>query len=204
MNREPFIYEWHELTKARKVSWKLVLQCILLALAVGFLPDLVMYLFGYGSDIYPYKLYFMLLTVPLILYYSIKEYRKEPASDITVSTLTIDGDVVTITRHVIAETGRRFFVEWQSLSINSIKTDHEQCVLQINAEWKASAYKESRNKVGRYVDSDCRTQSQTLQLNKEKYHEAVNYLETNGHGMLSMTSEELEKAQPFLHKHHGI
>lgn len=204
MKRDYFLYEWQELTRARRLSAGLILQCIFLALAVGFGPDLVMYLTGYCSDIYPYKLYFMLLTVPLILILSIQSYRKKPESDITTSTLFIEDDVVAVTRHVIAETGRRFFVEWESIGQAVIKRDDERHILQINAKWKASAYKDVHGKAGRYIDSDCREHPQTFLLKPEKYAEALEYLTDNGYAVVMMTADELEKAQPFLHKHYEV
>lgn len=202
MNKDPFIYKWPERTKARRPSWKLILQAVLLTLAVGFGPDLITYLAGYEPDIYPYKLYFMLLTVPVILISSIVSYRKSPASEITISSLTIYEDVITVTRHVIAETGRRFYVEWKSLKIKAVKIDDDYRVIQIDARWKASAYKEKHGKVRRYVDSDSREHPQTFQLGTRQYYAAVEYMKENGYKIQQMTADEMEKAKPFLLKHY--
>lgn len=202
MNKDPFIYKWPERTKARRPSWKLILQAVLLTLAVGFGPDLISYLVGYESHIYPYKLYFMLVAVPMILISSIISYRKSPVSDITISSLIIYEDVVKVARHVIAETGRRFYVEWESQQIDVIKIDDDRRIIQVVAEWRVNAHKERRGKVGKYVDSDIREHPQTFQLGTRQYYAAVEYMKENGYKIRQMTAEEMEKAKPFLLKHY--
>lgn len=203
MKEEPFIYEWRELTKAKRITPKLVLQAAVLAVIVGFVPDLAMYLMGH-SDVYVYQLRFMLVAVPVVVIISVMSYRSNPASDITTSTLLIDGDVVKVTRHVIAQTGRRFFVEWYSLDIKIVKTDEMHRIIQFNARWKASAYTEKKGKASRYVDAGIREHPQTFQLAPEQYYKAVEYLKECGYKIEDMTAEDYYVARPFIHKHYEL
>lgn len=203
MREEPFVYEWRELTKARRITPKLILQAVVLAVIVGFVPDLVMYLMGH-SDVYAYQLRFMLVAVPMVVIISVMSYRNNPASDVTTSTLIIDGDIVKVTRHVIAETGRRFFVEWDSLEIKAVKADEMHRIIQFDARWKASAYKEKNGRYAGYVDSDVREHPQTFQLAPEEYYRAVKYLKEWGHVITGMTTKEYKEARPFIHKHYEL
>lgn len=203
MMEEPFVYEWKELTKAKRITPKLILQAALLAVIVGFVPDLVMYLAGY-SDVYVYQFRFMLVAVPVVVIISVMSYRSNPASDVTTSTLIIDRDIVKVTRHVIAQTGRRFFVEWCSLEIKEVKADELHRIIQFDARWKASAYKEKRGMAAGYVDADEREHPQTFQLAPEKYYKAVRYLKEWGYVVKHMTTKEYKDARPFIHKHYEL
>lgn len=203
MKGEAFIYEWRELTKARRVTPKLILQAVALAIAVGFVPDLVMYMLGH-SETYAYQFRFMLVAVPVVLFMSVVSVIKKPESDVTTSALVIDGDFVVVKRHVIAQTGRRFFVEWYSIGISAIKIDEMHRTIQFNAKWKVNAYRDKNGKAAGYVDSDVREHPQTFQLTPESYYEAVRYLEENGCRVEAMTEAEYEKARPFIHKHYEL
>lgn len=200
-----FTYEWHELTKGSKLTAKLIIQATLLAIIVGLGPDLMLMLMGKGSDVYVYQFRFMIMAIPVIVAVSVISYRNNPVADITTSSLFIDGNIVKVTRHVISETGRRFFAVWDSIEIKSYKIDELHRIIQIDAKWKVSAYRMKGQKQGAYVDSDVRSHPQTFQLAPEAFYTAVEYLKEHYSDIISdMTPEEYEKARPFIHKHYEI
>lgn len=202
---DAFIYEWHELTKGRRLTAKLILQAVLLAVAVGFGPDLFLLFTGYQSDISIYQFRFMVVAVPVVVGVSVLSYWKNPVADVTTSSLVIDGDVVRVTRHVIAETGRRFFATWDSIEVKSYKIDELHRVIQIDAKWDVSAYCMKGKKPGSFVDSDVRSHPQTFQLAPEAFYTAVRYLQEHNPGMVTdMSVKEYEQARPFIHKHYEI
>ena len=199
-----FVYEWHELTKGCRLTVKLIIQAIVLAIIAGFGPDLILMLMGHGSDVYIYQFRFMAIAIPVIIGVSVISYRNNPVADVTTSSLTIDRDVVRVTRHVISETGRRFFATWDSLEVKGFKIDELHRVIQIDAKWKVSAFCMKGKKPGSYVDSDVRSHPQTFQLAPEAFYTAIKYLREYDSYMTitNMTSEEYDQARPFIHKHY--
>lgn len=202
---KPFIYEWHELIKGRRLTPKLIIQTIILAALVGFGPELICMAMGYGSDASVYQLRFMAAVVPIVLIISIVSYRREPTSEITTSTLCIDWADVKITRFVMSEKEHRFFVTWDSINISAIRMDELHRTIQIDGQWKVSAYEVKNGKQGRFIDSEVRAYPQTFQFSPEAYYEAVMYLEDNCPNMLSELDEkEYQEAKEFIHKHYEI
>lgn len=200
-----FTYEWHELTKGRRLTPKIVLQAVLLSIIVGFGPELVCTLLGYGSRIDVYQIRFMVVAVPVILAISILPYWKNPVNDVTTSSLTIDTDTVRITRHTISGTSRRLFVTWDSTEITECKFDELHRVIQLNGTWITSAYRMKGTKPGPFIDSFTRTQKQTFQLSPETFYKALDYLKEHYADIVSpMDSEEYQNAKPFIHKHYEI
>lgn len=202
---EPFIYEWHELIKGRRLTAKLILQAVILAVLVGFGPELVCMAMGYGLDTSIYQLRFMAAVVPIVLIISIISYRKEPTSEVTTSTLCIDGETAKITRYVMSEKEHRFFVTWDSLKITAIRIDELHRTIQINGRWRVSAYGVKKGKPGKFIDSEIRAYPQTFQFTPEAYYEAVLYLEETCPDLLSELDEkEYREAKKFIHKHYEI
>lgn len=200
-----FDYKWHELTKGRRLTANLILQAIILAVIVGFGPNLIPMLMGYGSDIYIYQFKFMIVAIPVIIVISVISYYNNPVTDVTTSSLSITHNTAKVTRHVIAETGRRFFVTWDSIEIMAYKINEFHRVIQIDAKWGVSAYRMKGEDAGAFVDSDIRTYPQTFQFTPEAFYSAVAYLrEKYPDKMTNMTKEEYEKAEPFIHKHYEI
>lgn len=212
-----FSYEWHENTRRNRLTARLVLQAIVLAVIVGFGPDLLFLLIGYDSDLYIYQLCFMSIVIPVIIVTSVLSCYNSSITDVTTSSLVMKENTVKVTRHVTAETGRRFIATWDSLEIIAYKVDEFHRVIQIDAKWKASAYRVKRNRharsssdkfqyiQGSFVDSDIRSHPQTFQFTPESFYKATAYLERNCFEMMTeMTAEEYEKAKPFIHKHYEI
>lgn len=198
-----FIYEWHELTKGRRLTAKLILQAILLAVIVGFGPELVLMLMGYAPDIYQMR--YMIVVIPVVVIISVISYWNNPIAEITTSSLAIENNIIRVTRHVITETGRRFFAVWDSIEIKGYKVDEYHRVIQIDAKWSVSAYRLKGTDIGNFVDSDVRSHPQTFQFAPEAFYKATEYLEKNHFDMITeMTAEEYEKAKPFIHKHYEI
>lgn len=200
-----FNYEWHELIKGRRLTGKLVLQAVVLAILVGFGPELICMALGYGSDASFYQLRFMAAVIPVILIISILSYRKEPTSEITTSTLNINGDRVTITRYVMSEKEHLFYVTWNSIRVRAIRLDELHRTIQIDGSWEVNAYRVKNGKPGPFIDSEDRIYPQTFQLTPEAYYDAVIYLKAVCPDLLSKLSEdEYEIAKKFIHKHYEI
>lgn len=200
-----FTYEWHELTKGCRLTAKLAIQAIILAIIVGFGPDLLLILAGYGSEVDAYQFRFMAIAIPVVVIISILSYRKHPVSDITTSSLQINDQKVKVFRHVIAETGRRFYVIWESVEVKNYKIDEFHRVIQIDATWNVTAYRMKGKEIGDFVDSDIRSHPQTFQITPEIFYEALTYLQEHCFDLvLEMTPEEYEKARPFIHKHYEL
>lgn len=202
---DAFVYDWNELTRGRRLTIKLVLQAIVLAVIVGFGPDLILMLAGYGSEISAYQFKFMAVVIPVVVGVSVLSYRNNPVMDVTTSSLLIDKDVVRVTRHVISETGRRFFAVWDSMEVKGYRVDEVHRIIQVDAKWKVSAYRMRGKEPGSFVDSDIRSHTQTFQLKPEAFFEASAYLQEHCFNITSaMTKEEYEKAKPFIHKHYEL
>lgn len=200
---DTFIYEWHELTKGRKLTVKLILQVILLAVIIGLAQEFTFVIMGHTPDIY--HLQYMLGIILVVITVSIISYQKNPVTEVTTSSLTINGDVTQVSRHVITDTGRRFFAVWDSIEITGYKIDEFHRVIQINARWKVSAYKMKGKNVGDYVDSDIRSYPQTILLPPEDFYKALEHLnKTVPDKVMIMTKEEYEKAESFIHKHYTL
>lgn len=198
-----FTYEWHELAKKRKMNPKLLLQAFLLAIIAGFGPELVMTLMGRAPDMY--QLRFMAVVIPVVVILSVNSYYTRSAADITTSSLVFENDMIRISRHVTAETGRRFYAVWDSLEIKNIKIDEFHRVIQIDADWQVRAYRMKGTEVGRFVDIDERSYPQTFRLSPEAFYEARAHLEKYCFDKISeMTNEEYEKAKPYILKHYEI
>lgn len=198
-----FTYEWHELAKKRKINPKLLLQAFLLAVVVGIGPELVLMLMGRALDVY--QLRFMMVVIPVVVALSVNSYYTQSAADITTSSLIFENDLVRISRHVTAETGRRFYAVWDSLEIKNIRIDEFHRVIQIDADWQVRAYRMKGTEAGKFVDVDERSYPQTLRLSPESFYDARAHLEKYCFNKISeMTKEEYEKAKPFLLKHYEI
>lgn len=202
---EIFAYEWHELTKGRRLTVKLVLQAVILAVIAGIGPELLFLATGHGSVASMYELKFMMVAIPVIIGVSVISYRNSPVTDITTSSLLVDGDAVKVTRHVISETGRHFFATWDSLEVYAYRVDELHRVIQVDAKWKVSAFRMKGRKPGRFVDSDVRSHPQTFQMAPEAFYSLSAHLKEKCPDIVSvMTPGEYERAKPFIHKHYEI
>lgn len=194
-----FIYEWQEPPKGYILTPKLIVHAVFLAAAVG-LVHCMMFLFGGDKSSVVYHAGFMAVAVPAAIVFSVLSCRKVPGS---MSSLAIYSEGVTVARHVVSETGRRYFAVWESLEITGWKYDEACRILQVNAEWDASAYRMRGGRPGRFVDSEVCRYPQTFLLDRKSFDSAMACLRAHCPDMLSpMTPEEYEEALPFIHKHH--
>lgn len=201
----PFRYEWHEFTKGRRLSMRVILQAAMLSIAAGLGPDILLILIGSqkSADVFSWPIRIAFVALLTIAFIAMSDIHDPEAFIMTTSTLEI-GTTVCITRHVTAKTGRQFFVEWESLKPPAFSLDEEHHILQINTEWDVRAYKRAGTKKGRFVDRETRNYPQTLQLSPEAFKNALTFLRDQYPDKLqSMTPEAYEAAKLYILKHYG-
>lgn len=208
-NNEVFIYEWNEPARKQKITPMMVLQAVLLGTAFSIIPVVVRFLSG-GYSWRSVELIswaaLVVILIPAIIIIS-----SHDSKDVLSSALLIDRvGCVRITRYVTSDSGRQYFATWDSLEWRQIKMREKECILQIDATWKVSAYKvvkdifHRKTAPGKFVDSDVRDYPQTFKLPPEDFGRAMKYLKTCSTPVRDMAVSEYEKAVPFLLKHHTI
>lgn len=200
-----FLSDWQELVKGKRPTAGLIFEILAVALLAGIGPDVAVLAMGKGTDEVKIRVTIMMIVAVVVAIASVLSYMANPILGATVSTLAIGEDVVRITRHVVSDTGRRYFATWDSLFIEGCSIDEEHHVIQLAGSWKVSAYKMRGNEPGSYVDSEVRTQEQTFQMPADTFHVAVGYIKAHNPGIIKkMTDEQYKKALPFIHKHYSV
>lgn len=208
-NSEAFIYEWNEPIKKQKITPMMILQAVILSTAISVIP-VAMQFFSGGQDRHPAEMIswavLMAIMVPVIIMASVRD-----SGGILPSALLIDQDgIIRITRYVASDSGRQYFAVWDSLEWRQVRMRDKECILQIDASWKVSAYKvktgifHKKTVPGGFVDSDIRDYPQTFKLPAEDFSQAMKYLKKCAIPVREMTVSEYEKAVPFLLKHHTV
>lgn len=201
---EKFVYEWQEYVQKKKLSASTIKQALLLALFVGTAPDIILMLTGHSMDVHASHFMFMLLVVPgavlLLAAADIFRCRKMKLT----STLTFDNGIITVTRHVLGESGRMMYLTWTSTRLDGLKVEKRRSMIQAAAVWEVSTFRMQGRKIGKRIDVDSREYTQTFWLPQEKFLTAISYLESHFQvPVTEMTQEEYEKALPFIYRHYG-
>lgn len=208
-NSEAFIYEWNEPIKKQKITPMMILQAVMLSTAISVIPVAIQFFSG-GQDRHPAEMIswavLMAIMAPVIIMASVRD-----SGGVLPSALLIDRDgIIRITRYVTSDSGRQYFAVWDSLEWRQVRIREKECILQIDATWKVSAYKvvkdifHRKTAPGKFVDSDVRDYPQTFKLPPEDFGRAMKYLKTCSTPVRDMAVSEYEKAVPFLLKHHTI
>lgn len=136
---EAFVYEWEELIKERKPMPIHVFEALLLTVIAGFGTSIHGFISGDGTAIY--QLIFTIIIIAAVFGFSLWKHKKRPDAEVTISSLMVDGDVIIMSRHVVSDTGRRYFTVWHCLGVEEINVEMGQHVIQVCGKWNISAYR---------------------------------------------------------------
>lgn len=202
---ESFDYGWEEAERRTGLHAGMPAKALLLSVAVASAYMLLGH--APGSVPVPLQAGVMAACPVVMVACSVAWYMKGRPRRM-VSAIHMEGRTVSVTRHVTAESGRRYVVTWSAEDILSVKARRQEHVLRIEAVWRVAAFQDRRG--GKEMDSSVRQGWQTVKLDGCAFEKAVAWLERHGawtgkggRAVQDMTEAEFAEARPFLEKHHG-